>query len=236
MSVHPKNNKRDHYNSEQYMYDLISVISDPEIRAKLSAIMGDISDIEYEEADAKYRGRKYPEKALKFYMTSRNPQYLIDLSGDAVKIFHWLATYMSQNNLCIAPTKTLSEILDIKRSNVERAIKELRDHDMLAVTGYWYKRSQIYEVNQDFVSYGVRPQGYQVIKDYVPVLGKVFIETNDPKKPKVLYVGDVQKIQPKNVVSYDSHKKRSETDSEALNESVDIKPQMTVEELLEGLI
>lgn len=236
MSVHPKDNKRDHYTSEQYMYDLISAISDPEIRAKLGAIMGDISDIEFEEADAKYRGRKYPEKALKFYMTGRNPEYLINLSNEAFKILHWLATYMSQNNLCIAPTKSISEILDIPVRTVERAIKELRDNGMLAVTGHWYRKSQIYEVNQDYVSYGTRPEGFKVIKDYVPVVNKIVIEGETPDKPKVLYVGDIQKIQPKNVVSYDRHKKRSEGDSEALNKSVDTNHQMTSEELLEGLI
>ena len=221
-----------HYNSEQYIRDLLAVTDDPEMIMHLKALIEGLSDIDYEAADMKYGCRKYPQKSLSFYMTGRCTDYLRNLSGEAFRILHYLASYMSQDNLCIAPTKTISELLNISIATVERCIKDLKDAGAIFDTGKRYHRSCIYEVDQDYVSYGVRPKGFTVINDtYVPVIQKVYIESNDPERPKVMYVGDIQKIQPQNVVGFNK-KHRSKTDSEALNES----HQMTPEELLEGLI
>ncbi len=222
-----------HFNGQQYLLDLLSVTKEPDQRALIKTLLDTVHTKEFSDADTKYNCRRYPDKDLSFYMTGRGSEYLMTLSGDAFKILHYMAQFMSQDNLCIAPQETISDILDIPMRNVQRAFNQLKKTGAIINTGHKYKSCPIYEIDQSYVSYGARPVNHKVIKGqkstYAPYVYKMMIESNDPENPKKLYIGELQRIVPKvvrgeNVVDFEKPKPKSDI------------PPAPMTQLLEGLI
>lgn len=220
-------------NSKQYMIDLLTYVEGDQAQ-QLRQLIDSISIENFRKADRRYRSRANNSDLTKwsFFMMSRSDDRIMNMSSDAVKMLDIIAGFMDCHNRVTISVTLISKILECSRGKAKYVIDELIEFEVLSIIiPAKGRRSAIYEVDQDLVSYGVRPQSKPLICGLRPVISKIYLSNGD--KETTLTYGELVEVEPM--------PKREKPNPETVvkfkkQTSHKTDKQMTPEELLEGLI
>lgn len=218
-------------NSKQYMIDLLTFV-DGEQAQQLRTLIDSISYEQYDKADSRYRARANNSDLQKwsFFMMSRSDERLITMSSDAKSVLITVAGYMDSHNRAMISVSLITKILDCSRDKAKHVIDELIDNDVLTVKiPSKGRRATIYEVDQELVSYGVRPQSKPLIYGMKPTISKMYVSDGD----------DVKTITYGELVEVETMPKPAKPNPDVVvtfKKPQAERPKISAEQLLDGLV
>lgn len=217
-------------NSKQYMIDLLTYV-DGEQAAQLRQLIDSISDDQYNKADIRYRARSNNSDLQKwsFFMMTRSDERLITMSDSAIKVLVTVSGYMDSHNRAMISASLISKIIGCSSTWAKHILSELIENDVLTVKiPSKGRRATVYEVDQNLVSYGVRPQSKPLICGMKPTISKMYVADGDDVK--TITYGELVEIEPM--------PKPAKPNPDVVVEFKKSKaeqPKISVEQLLEGL-
>ena len=156
-----KNNKDNPTNSSvlQSLLDLKTIAIEKNKDIVLQNIVNLLNALHSEkqvivDADKKFNAHRYNESKMEFVKLSSidKTQVICALSSDACKILFFMCQAISQEGLLELPINTASQLLNLERRRVSKAISELVDFGCITVIQKANKKGKIgniYMVNPD---------------------------------------------------------------------------------------